>query len=330
MTVEGLLDNGIVEDYSQCVLILPSTKDSARAAGPYISALHNHRIPVYNPRAKDFLQHIEVKELLGSLISILDPLLETASNNYIPEIISLTTSWHISAQSMLATHPALKEYVDKSQSAIQMNTTPKASIAEYAAGVLYRILSFEPFTAYQANPEQDSRLSKITRVFEAFISLYGRALKADDTQPNKVNNNWLSGFYYSLCGYFAEYGMDDDEDDEVICPKGFLPIMTIHQSKGLEFDFVFAGNLGRTVSPDSAHSLEQEYSRFRNTPLISSHSKEELAWQDDIRKHFVTYSRAKSALILLATDSQLRKRRTETSSFSQNGGTWFKNEYALI
>ena len=329
-TVAELIEHEIIEDYSQCVLILPSTKDSPRAAGPYISALRNHNIPIYNPRAKDFLDHTEVKEFLGTLISIIDPSLQAATNTKQLGIINLATAWCASSQALLSTNPYLKEYVDESVRTIQANTVPKKSFAEYAAGILYRILSFEPFYNYQSIPEKDLRLSKITRVFEAFISLYGRALEADTVKPNLVHSYWLSGFYYSLCGYFAEFGMDDDEDDEVICPKGYLPIMTIHQSKGLEFDFVFAGNLGHKVSPDSAHSLEQEYSRFRKMPVVIPHSLDQLAWQDDIRKHFVTYSRAKHALILLATNTQLRKKGDETSSFSQNGGIWFKNEYSPI
>lgn len=330
VTVKELIEHGIIEDFSQCVLILPSTKDSPRAAEHYISALRNHNIPFYNPRAKNFLEHTEVKELLGVLISIIDPSLDAAMKTNHQGIISLASEWSAASQSAQLNNPHLKDYVEKSVQVIQTNTLPKRTFAEYAAGILYRILSFEPFTTYQASPETDLRLSKITRVFEAFISLYGRSLDADSSVPNSVNSYWISGFYYSLCGYFSEYGMDDDEDEEVICPKGYLPLMTIHQSKGLEFDFVFAGNLGRSVSPDSAHIIEKDYSTYRKTPGGSQHSIEQLAWQDDIRKHFVTYSRAKHALILLATDGQLRKRGNSTSSFSQNGGTWFKNEYPPI
>ncbi len=329
-TVREILEHGIIEDLSQCVLILPSTKDSPRAAGPYISALRNHAIPIYNPRAKDFLEHAEVKELLGVLVSIIDPSLDAASRTNQQGIIDLALTWNAASQAAQSRSPALKEYVEKSARVIQTNTVPKRTFAEYAAGILYRILSFEPFTTYQASPDTDLRLSKITRVFEAFISLYGRSLDSDSIVPNSVNGYWISGFYYSLCGYFSEYGMDDDEDEEVICPKGYLPLMTIHQSKGLEFDFVFAGNLGRNVSPDAAHALERDYSTFRRTPVGRQHSVDQLAWQDDIRKHFVTYSRAKHALILLATNGQLRKRGHETSSFSQNGGVWFKNEYPPI
>lgn len=104
--------------------------------------------------------------------------------------------------------------------------------------------------------------------------------------------------------------------------------MTIHQSKGLEFDFVFAGNLGAKVKADKAHFLEREYSQFRKNAPGISFSADELAWQDDIRKHFVTYSRAKHALVLLMHKGQLNK--TDTASFGNDGGTWFKRNYRPV
>lgn len=329
-TILSIKAHNIIEDYSQCVLILPSTKDSSRAAGPFLEALSRKGIPVYNPRAKDFLDHDEVKEFLGAFISIIDPELSGISQTYYPEIYGLVSSWLNSYQSVAQAHPQLQDYISRSSSTIQANTVPGVHFAKYSAGILYRILSFEPFINYQSAPERDLRLSKITRIFESFISLNGRALTADNLTPSHVNNWWLSRFYTSMCGYLSEYGMDDDEEDDVICPRGFLPIMTIHQSKGLEFDFVFAGNLGRSVSPDSAHRLEEQMSPFKIVPATTNHTLEELAWQDSIRKHYVTYSRAKHALVLLASTNQLRKAGTETASFSQHGGAWFRNNYRPI
>lgn len=252
-TVFSLREHGIIEDYSQCVLILPSTKDSPLNARPYITALSNKGIPIYNPRAKDFLDHNEVKEFLGAFIAIIDPSLCGINQTFFPDIYSLVASWISAFRAIEDAHGELKNYIALSASTIQANAVPRRVFAEYSAGILYRILSFEPFCNYQNIPEMDSRLSKITRIYEAFISQNGRSLDADNSFPSQINNWWLSAFYSSMCGYLTEFGMDDDELDEEICPRGFFPIMTIHQSKGLEFDFVFAGKLGGAVSPDSSH-----------------------------------------------------------------------------
>src|SRR5262249_6027446 len=70
--VRDLRFHGIIQDYSQCVLLLRSTKNSPMFAGPYVSALQGQHIPVYNPRSKDFLEQIEVAQCLGAFIRLID------------------------------------------------------------------------------------------------------------------------------------------------------------------------------------------------------------------------------------------------------------------
>jgi DNA helicase-2/ATP-dependent DNA helicase PcrA len=185
-------------------------------------------------------------------------------------------------------------------------------------------LSHQPFVGYQANPEMDLRLSKLTRLFESFCSQYGRELWTDNTNAGRLSIFWYSNFYYGLCGYLEKKGLDDDEDEEVVCPSGYFPIMTVHQAKGLEFDFVFVGNLGVSVSPSTAHRLEEDLRPFRFNPPAVVHPIAASQWHDDIRQHFVAFSRAKFALILMATDGQLRKTGAQTASFGNQGGGWVR------
>jgi DNA helicase-2/ATP-dependent DNA helicase PcrA len=103
-----------------------------------------------------------------------------------------------------------------------------------------------------------------------------------------------------------------------------FPVMTVHQAKGLEFDFVFVGNLGAGVSPSNAHRLEQDFRQYRHNPPAVVHQITSAQWHDDIRQHFVAYSRAKFALILLATDNQLRQTGARTASFGYQGGSWVR------
>jgi DNA helicase-2/ATP-dependent DNA helicase PcrA len=170
----------------------------------------------------------------------------------------------------------------------------------------------------------DLRLGKLTRLFESFCSQYGRQLWTDDTNAGRLSGWWYGSFYYGLCGYLEKRGLDDDEDEEVVCPAGFFPIMTVHQAKGLEFDFVFVGNLGGGLWSSNAHQLEQDLRPFRFNPPMVVHPIPAAQWHDDIRQHFVAYSRAKFALVLIASDGQLRKNGTQTASFGNQGGGWVR------
>jgi DNA helicase-2/ATP-dependent DNA helicase PcrA len=326
-TVNGLLDNRVIEDLSQCVLLLASTKEGAQGAGPFVDALRHRRIPYYNPRSKSFVEQREVRALLGALISVLDPGATVGTTLLGRDLTQLVTDCLDEFNAAATQSSDLRQYLVSSHREIQRKQFDE-EITPAVPTIVYRILSMEPFASFQRDVEQDLRLSKVTRLIESFCAQYGRRLKMDKNWPGQVNNWWLTQFYYVFCGYLSTFGVDDDEDDEVISPPGRVPIMTIHQSKGLEFDFVFVGTLGRSVAVDAAIRLQDLCRPYRRKPPVFAHSTQDLAWHDDVRAHYVAYSRAKHALVLLATNSQLAK--NATASFGVGGGTEFSRRYAKL
>jgi DNA helicase II / ATP-dependent DNA helicase PcrA len=321
--VSDLRTNGIIQDYSQCVLLLRSTKNSPNFAGPYVTALQSRNIPVYNPRSKDYLEQAEVAQCLGAFIRIIDSQLTQIGVLMSPSIRQLVQNWVNEYDTIASVNPQLANYVTQGGQAIASKGTSER-ITPATPTILYRILSHQPFVGYQTNPEMDLRLSKLTRLFESFCSQYGRELWTDNTNAGQLPGWWYGNFYYGLCGYLEKRGLDDDEDEEVVCPPGFFPIMTVHQAKGLEFDFVFVGNLGGGLWSSNAHQLEEDLRAFRINPPAIVHPIPDSQWHDDIRQHFVAYSRAKFALILIANDSQLRKTGAQTASFGNQGGGWVR------
>uniref|UniRef100_E6PXQ5 DNA 3'-5' helicase n=1 Tax=mine drainage metagenome TaxID=410659 RepID=E6PXQ5_9ZZZZ len=321
--ISDLRTNGVIQDYSQCVLLLRSTKNSPNFAGPYVGALQARNIPVYNPRSKDYLEQIEVAQFLGAFVRIIDPQLTHISSLLSPSIKQMVQGWVGEYDAIAPANPSLSGYVVQAAQAIAAMGIGQR-ITPATPTILYRILAHQPFQGYQASPEMDLRLSKLTRLFESFCSQYGRALWTDKSTAGQLPGWWYGSFYYGLCGYLEKKGLDDDEDEEVVCPAGYFPIMTVHQAKGLEFDFVFVGNLGGNVSSSSAHQLEEDLRPFRFNPPLVTHPISASQWHDDIRQHFVAFSRARFALVLMATDGQLRKTGSETASFGNQGGAWVR------
>jgi hypothetical protein len=68
-------------------------------------------------------------------------------------------------------------------------------------------------------------------------------LRASTNFPGDVLEQWSFGFYHLFFGYLSRAGLDEDEDEDVIVPLGMVPIMTMHQAKGLQFPFVFVGHI---------------------------------------------------------------------------------------
>ena len=306
-----LIGDGIISDLSQCVLLLRSTKDSPMNAGPYIKAFENLSIQIYNPRSKSFMESEEVQSLLGTLIHIIDPnnVFRDSKITDMPDIIQ---SW-LNLLDSIINNPAIQTapieiYINKSINALpklcsnSQNSFLNITLLE----IIYRILSREPFHTWRSDPLKNQRLAKVTRLFESYHSFELDSLRANAV-GTEIDPSFLNQFYYMFINYLIEAGISDDEDEEVVVPKGYLPIMTIHQAKGLEFPFVIVGQLGNKGKPGSAQILEQDLAPFRQDIYQRmTRSADLLALEDDIRLLYVAYSRAQYGLILAGTSTQIK------------------------
>lgn len=335
-TVYGLLENEIVDYPSDCVILMRSTRESRKWAGPFADALREKGIPVYNPRSRQYLEQEEIQIALGVLLEILDP---DPDYNMVPKRVrEVCEIWRDAYAAVSKMNQNLAEYVAQAQAKIQ-SFYGGAYIRTSLQEIMYHILSFEPFRTWLDEPERTVRLGQLTRLLEAFCStpiskypgLSRGTLQMSRSQPGKLNWNWRQTFYFSFLTLIQEEGLNDPEDEETLYPRDTLPIMTVHQAKGLEFPFVFVSGLDEAWSPDLQHELEEDFIRFRENPsdLLSA---EERAKQDMIRFYYVAYSRARYALILLARSDDLRPRESENSFISLGGKDieWLKKHVTFL
>jgi DNA helicase-2/ATP-dependent DNA helicase PcrA len=307
-----LIGDGIICDYSQCVLLVRSAKDSKLNAGPFITAFQQQDIPVYNPRSKSFMESEEVHCLLAALVQVIDRN-HTFSSDY-TDVKGQPFSWVGTVQGWLNT---LKRFsTNQLDDYLKPSNKDLPKLCEESQGgflnrnlleILYRILAQEPFRTWQHDPVRNLRLSKVTRLFDGYHSFKLDGLRSN-TSGTDLDPNFLKQFYWMFISYLIEAGIDDDEDEEVIVPQGYLPIMTIHQAKGLEFPFVFVAQLGQNKGVGSAQILERDLAPFRQELYPrTTRVPEELAVEDDIRLLYVAYSRAQHGLILVGTKDQIQK-----------------------
>jgi DNA helicase-2/ATP-dependent DNA helicase PcrA len=312
--VRDLVENGVVEDPNQCCLLLKTTKESSQRAGPFVEALESDDIALeaYNPRGKDFSKLTEVEVLMGALLEILDPGQSQCPRQ--DDLEDTVTSWAAEYRSVAPENPKLENYVETSKNRIQnlgANTYLNYELLEIA----YFILSLPPFTDWKEEPHRRRRLGKVTQILEAFQStpVPGHPdLSRGDIKTGsagEIMDTWLYKLYHVPIGYLVRSRMDDVEMDEAICPSGMVPIMTIHQSKGLEFPFVFVGTLTERDDPGKEHYLESELSQFLLDPerRFSYESAEDRARRDLVRKYYVAQSRAQYGLVLAGSSSQIGK-----------------------
>lgn len=321
-TVAELINTGRVNDASECCLLLKSTKESPRNAGPYVAALVAEGLSVYNPRNKTFMEQEEVQGLLGAILAVVDPqrryARDPANASAIP---SAEANFRATYDTLAAGHPDLANYIAACQAAVL--TRPGLPFDCNLQELAYYVMSREPFSTWQNDPVRRFRLARITKLLEAYSStpvldpatglprpnVTRGFMRGCPHFPGEVIGAWLHSFYHLFLTYVVDAGMNDDEDDEVICPPGMVPVMTMHQSKGLEFPFVFVGHMGDNATVGSSHHLETLFSAYPANPARSFIRRPEMerAQMDMIRQYYVAYSRAEYALIFLGSNTHFTK-----------------------
>ena len=314
-TVTELRANNVVNDYSECALLMPSTKDSSTYAGKFMEKLSSAGIPFYNPRGTSILESEEVKTILGAFVEILDPPTNMHHGQHMKGIKPLVEGWRNQFYQTSGSFPQLRQYVESLASNIQRKGK-STNIGANAVELLYYIMGFEPFITWLNDPIKSIHLALITQVFDAFSNvptsrnpdlMMGSIYTTSSDHPG-VSYTWRGSFYLSLVALITELGLNEEDDPLENFPEGMIPIMTIHQSKGLEFPFVFVYGLS-TWKPDKGNVLLEDILRLYSDPghlPLKDGEIEAMATLDVARMFFVAYSRAQYALILLANKKDLK------------------------
>jgi DNA helicase-2/ATP-dependent DNA helicase PcrA len=166
--VKNLMENRIINDPSDCVLLMRSTRYSKNYALPFMNALSNKQIMVFNPRARNYLQQEEIQIALGAFLEIVD-------QNPDELVLSRDTKddcngWRDEYKELVKDYryAKLKKYVDKS---IQIISTLRHGqrLQSTMQDILYHILNHEPFRGWLEDPEKTFRLGELTRLFVSTV-----------------------------------------------------------------------------------------------------------------------------------------------------------------
>ena len=324
-TVSHLLKAGVISKPSQCALLMRSTRESSRWAGPFCDAVRNLGIPIYNPRSRQYLKQDEIKAALGALFEILDPEPDY-KGMYVPrEAVDACEDWRTTFRGMSKVHKDVQQYVEEAKKVIGTGKSGDY-INNSLQEILYHILNLEPFASWLEDPERTYRLGQLTHLVEAFASspipkhpgVSRGSLKISSQADGELSWQWKMTLYHSFVTLLCEEGLSDPEDEDILYPPDRVPVMTVHQAKGLEFPFVFISRMDEDFGTEAQHRLEEEFSlfRYRVYPLMPAIER---AKQDLIRFYFVAYSRAQYALVMMVPKKKLLPGEVEGRYLSLGG-----------
>ncbi|MDI9348083.1 MAG: ATP-dependent helicase [Methylacidiphilales bacterium] len=221
-----------------------------------------------------------------------------------------------------------------------------ASTSDYGfLDIFYKLLSFSYFSKQLSIDKNSSNedvtvmhtLSAISDFLNTLVEMgYAKQLnsalefanltqsKEDEDDDDNPSFSILPKFYhkgfssYLRAMYLQEIKEHEDSDDPF--PKGRVPIITIHQSKGLEFPVVILGNLYKKKNEVNVLEsfIRKVIPRYSTMPPEQLEPIAKLTLYDTARLFYVAMSRAKNTLIMLRFKKQNRIDSLKTITDSLN------------
>ncbi|WP_404424237.1 ATP-dependent DNA helicase [Nibricoccus sp. IMCC34717] len=288
--VKFLKDSSIIEDYSQVALLLRSVQ--TQHSGRFTDALKALGIPAYCPRARGFFEGEEIQWMMACYALIFGwhgagrgevkgPAL-TAFATYIDRAFVSLAGAAGGGDSPLS--KLLRQWVGLIEG---LNTGESLDLR--VADFLYRLLAVEPFASVMKEENRARSLAILTQLLNSFQSYYHYTI------ITHKNREWIRRHLFnSFFRLLHESGLNEFEDPDQPLPKGHVQILTIHQSKGLEFPVVVVGSLDANIS--TGKQVDQLLGPFCQRPVLEPTNR--ITGFDRMRLHYVAFSRAARLLVL--------------------------------
>ena len=290
--VKYLKEKGIVEDYSQIALLLHSVRHDHSAH--YLEAFSKNGIPAFCPRARTYFDNEEIKSIIACFAVILGWHGENRGNlagptellaRYVDNaMIDLASKLGIHSQLPLA----LQEWNNEIES-MQRGMTLDRRPADY----FYQLLSFDPFKTAILNENKAHNLAIFSRLLNVFQNYYHyTVITYNNRETIRLH------MFNSFLRFLYDGGINEYEDPNLPFPKNHVQVMTIHQSKGLEFPIVIVGSLAARIS--SRKQVDKTLSAYYHRPPFEPDGK--ITLFDRMRLHYVAFSRAEKILVLTSAE----------------------------
>ncbi len=275
-------------------------------------------IPTFNPRGQDLTQIPLVSHFGGLLLECLDPgaVMEAQVNGLPQDVLQVFASWRNSAveyvNSALAPQ-GLADFAigwaDRDPQRGGYGWPKEISVLE----LIYALAHY--FPALHDDVEGQVYLEVFARQLEACVQVgkfKGRVLHDPNNQG--LGDASIKELIRDFLGPIASGSVSVNEDLMDVFPRDRVSVLSIHQSKGLEFPLTivdvgsdFKSNhhghafkrFPRSGGP--THRMEDLVRPYSSDPILRGAPRTDVdrAFDDLIRQYFVAFSRAEQVLLLV-------------------------------
>ncbi len=303
-----------------------------------------HPIDVFNPRGID-LQEIEVVSIFcGLILECIDPESKVQiSDKNIPNLAKRNMNrWRVDAREYIKSNPqphnpiTLNDFVIRWQQRIPNpgNKWPKtASLMELA----YKLITW--IEELQEDVEGIVYLEAITKSITqtGFFSKYYSNISFLNSETRKES---IREAIWNIFIPISTGGIQIDESLLETLPDDRINVLSIHQSKGLEFPLVIV-DVGSKFKNNNVKTQYLRFPKKENKTITiedsirqyselgqSKRSEKDRSFDDLTRLYFVAFSRAESVLLLVGLNSSINgfKRKNEHINIPNIAVGWSRDE----
>ena len=298
--IDTLVSKDIVTDLNQIAFLFHSVKNTDVVR--LTEYLESHGIPVFSPRSAQFFSRDVVRRIVG-LFFFLFPQAWPLPDEMV-EHQSETASYYAGCMQFFADtikgepkrHADLLRWAKRKAAEHKVLSRP----TDYTFLTLfYEALKFPMFADVLAvdhdGSPKTSRDAFNLALFSQLLSKFEYIYSINVLNPKWLENN-LKHLFCQFLHFIFKGGLEEFEDYEEPLPSGCVSVMTIHQSKGLEFPVTVVGSLSKTPRKswtDLDATLEAKY--FHRQPF---EPLERTKFFDFWREYYVAFSRAQNLLVL--------------------------------
>lgn len=315
-------------DLGDCVLLAHSIEEIQyngfndtsvqKFAGNFRTSMLNRGLQIFNPRGQSLRTIPSVQQLLGLLLLCIDPD-SSLSDQVFPtnEARYFLTQWRTVADQMASQNPApggINNFINRWQQ-VSRGVPDRDFPSEWPVlELIFKLIAW--IRVFQNDPEHQVWLEAITRTVSGvgMASPYGMQIIKND--PHRILSR--QSFIRDALLPIAENEVQVDENILPSVPRNRFQLMTIHQSKGLEFPLTivdvgsqFKGNHAKQAfrrfpkDPSNVAIMEDDIEPHLQTPLRGSRTPIDRSFDDLTRLYYVAYSRPQSVLMLIGCESGL-------------------------
>lgn len=296
-------------------------------------------IEIFNPRGESLERENTTITLVGLILECIDPDCEV--QNGIEKLPGVARNrfkkWRKLAREYIENCPeanplSLKEFVEAWQKRKPIGRkTWKTAVP--LLDLTYKLVHWIP--TMQNDIEGIVYLEALTRTISqtGIFSSFGGDILYYDDNPD-INKSSIKEAIWNIFVPLASGAVEVDEGLLDTLPRDRLNIMSIHQSKGLEFPIVFVdvgsdikqehhANAFKRFPNDGGKSCNMEDEIRSCSPLQTpKRSRMDRAFDDLTRLYFVAFSRPQDLLILIGLNSLINEKIPHVATGWSRDRTW--------